>query len=68
MTKAEWDAMWPYESRLEIASITPEVELEEIPRGDRRLSWTLPERNGGLSDVSFAKLPKMKTKKKKNIR
>ena len=59
VTKAEWDACWPYEDLVRPHSIKnsdhPEVELF-IPDGDERLSWGMPERQGGCSDAAFAKI------------
>ena len=54
VTKAEWDALWPYEDLIRPAAIPPtDPRLPLIPHGDERLSWVLPEREGGLPNKAF---------------
>ena len=56
VTKAEWDAMWPYDDLVRLQPIHAETAVEEILEGDPRLSWTLPARAGGISEVEYAAL------------
>ena len=58
ITKAEWDAVWPYEDLIRTAGIEPQggEQLPVIPDGDERLAWVLPERDGGLARKDFDKL------------
>ena len=56
VTKAEWDATWPADERIEASEIVSTTQVEVIPVDDERLSWTLPERAGGLKDVATSRL------------
>ena len=56
MTKAEWDAMWPCDDLVRLQPIYAETAVVEILEGDPRLSWTLPARAGGTSEVEYAAL------------
>jgi hypothetical protein len=59
VTKAEWDALWPYEDLIHPTAIAPtDPDLPLIPHGDERLSWVLPERDGGLPTKAFDALAK----------
>ncbi len=57
VTKAEWDAMWPFEDLVRPVSIPCDgTPVPVIPDGDERLSWVLPEREGGCSEKAFAEV------------
>ena len=57
VTKNEWDAMWPYEDLVRPVPINPVGEpVPLIPEGDERLSWVLPEREGGCNAKDFAEV------------
>ena len=54
VTKAEWDALWPYEDLIKPAAIAPEdPRLQPLPDGDGRMAWVLPERDGGMPKKEF---------------
>ena len=49
VTREEWDALWPYEDCVQPAAITAAGEaLPEIPEGDPRLTWVVPESKQGM--------------------
>ena len=48
VTKAEWDAVWPFERCVSPVPILAEPEgLDVIREGDERMFWALPERERG---------------------
>ena len=54
VTKAEWDALWPYEDLVRPEPLVdPDLPVPSIPDGDERLSWVLPERDGGCCEAAF---------------
>ena len=48
VTKAEWDAIWPEDRRIQMSPIAAASALDDLPPEDERLTWSLPERAGGL--------------------
>ena len=57
VTKAEWDAIWSCEQCVSPVPILAEPEgLDVISESDERLLWSLPEREGGLSEKAFCEL------------
>ena len=57
VTKAEWDAMWPFEDLVRPQPLPCEdPQVCDILEGDERLAWVTPAREGGLTDSAFAKV------------
>ena len=57
VTKAEWDAVWPFQDYVSPVPILAEPEgLDVIREGDERMLWALPEREGGVSERAFSEL------------